>query len=448
MKKILILDDEREIRAQLKDFLTGKDYQVVESSTLKSALETFIKERPDAAILDYELPDGNALELIPRLKEQDSSVPLIVVTGHGSIELAVQAMLLGAENFLTKPAKLAALQVILERSLDNARNRRLKRANENTLSRFSLDPFTGESDAIRQLAEDAKKLLDTNRPVLIQGETGTGKGVLAAWIHHNSARSQEAFVNLNCAGLPKDFLETELFGHEKGAFTGAANAKTGLLEVGHKGTVFLDEVGDFDLQIQPKLLKVLEEQTFRRLGSVRDVHVDIRLIAATHQDIARQVQQKAFRSDLYYRISTLQVRIPALRERPEDIPLLATDIVERFGVEMGREYKLLPDTLKALQTYSWPGNIRELRNVVERTILLSRETELRSQDLRFDTALVSEAAVPPTPDASLPAQEKRHIESVLEAQKWHISKAAKILGLSRSTLYRKIKDYQLAPPSD
>jgi DNA-binding NtrC family response regulator len=446
MKKILILDDEREIRDQLKDFLTSKDYAVVESSSIKGALETFTRERPDAAILDYELPDGNSLDLIPRLKEQDPGVPVIVVTGHGSIELAVQAMLLGAENFLTKPAKLAALAVILERALDNARNRRVKRAAENSLSRASLDPFTGASDAIVELAEDAKKVLDTNRPVLIQGETGTGKGVLAAWIHQNSTRAQEALVNLNCAGLPKDFLETELFGHEKGAFTGASNAKTGLLEVGHKGTVFLDEVGDFDLQIQPKLLKVLEEQTFRRLGSVRDIHVDIRLIAATHQDIGRMVQQKAFRSDLYYRISTLQLRIPPLRERPEDIPLLAKDIVERFGVEMGREHKLLPDALEALQTYSWPGNIRELRNVLERTILLSRQTALRCRDLKFDTVPVTDRPHDAASDASLPAQEKRHIESVLQAQKWRISKAAKILGLSRSTLYRKIKEYRLIPP--
>jgi DNA-binding NtrC family response regulator len=440
-KKVLIVDDEREIRDQLSEFLRMKNYEVVESSTGKAGQEAFGNNRPDAVLLDYSLPDANALDLIPLLKQVDETVPIIVVTGNSSIELAVQAMREGAEHFLTKPVQLSALGAVLERALENSRNRRAKLALESRASRAAFDPFLGTSAAMKGLREDADKIVNTDRPVLIQGETGSGKGVLAGWIHKNGPRAEEVFVDLNCAGLSREFLETELFGHEKGAFTGAVNSKAGLLEVGHQGTVFLDEIGDVDMQVQPKLLKVLEDKQFRRLGSVRDRQVDIRLVAATHQNLVESVQQKKFRNDLYFRISTLQLRIPPLRERAEDIPAIADDVLSRMAREMGREVSLAPEAIERLKSYAWPGNIRELRNVVERSVLLSAEKSLRSKDLRFDvTALPHDSQGP----QSLVEQERNHIEQVLRAERGQVVRAAKILGLSRSALYRKIKEYGIS----
>lgn len=437
-KKILIVDDEREIRDQLSEFLRMKNYEVVETGNGKAGQEMFASNRPDAVLLDYSLPDANALDLIPLLKQVDDSVPIIVVTGNSSIELAVQAMREGAEHFLTKPVQLSALGAVLERALENSRNRRAKMALESRASRAAFDPFLGASSAIRALKEDAEKIVNADRPVLIQGETGSGKGVLAGWIHKNGPRRDEVFVDLNCAGLSREFLETELFGHEKGAFTGAVNSKVGLLEVGHQGTVFLDEIGDVDIQVQPKLLKVLEDKQFRRLGSVRDRQVDIRLVAATHQNLAESVQQKKFRNDLYFRISTLQLRIPPLRERTEDIPAVADDVLQRIAREMGREVSLEPEAIDKLKSYPWPGNIRELRNVVERSVLLSAEKRLRSRDLRFDVTVLPQDS---QGRQSLVEQERNHIEQVLRSQQGQVMRAAKILGLSRSALYRKIKEY-------
>jgi DNA-binding NtrC family response regulator len=449
-KKILIVDDERECRAPLREFFESKSYEVAESSTAKAAEEIFVHTRPDAAILDYSLPDANALDLIPRFKTIDSTVALVVVTGHGSIELAVQAMRDGADHFVTKPIQLSALGVIVERLLENARNRRIKVAAESKEKRDVIDPFLGSSALIANLSDEVKRVLETDRPLLILGETGSGKGVLANWIHRHSSRAEEAFVNLNCAGLSRDFLETELFGHEKGAFTGAVSPKPGLFEVGHRGTVFLDEIGDIDPQVQPKLLKVLEEKQFRRLGSVQDRRVDVRLIAASHQNLTELVQQHKFRSDLYFRISTLQVSLPSLRERKEDIPLIAASLLQRFAGELGREVTLSPDAHSALMSYSWPGNIRELRNVLERAVLLSGKKHLGSADLRFDLVpvMVSTSNGNGNQNLTLSDQERKHIEDVLRAQNWRVVKAAKILGLSRSSLYRKIKDYAIALPPD
>jgi DNA-binding NtrC family response regulator len=445
-KKILLVDDQREIREPLREFLQSKEYEVVEASTAHAGREAFASSRPDAVILDYSLPDANALDLIPRLKELDEAVPIIVMTGHGSIELAVQAMSEGAEHFLTKPVQLSALGVILDRILENSKNKRVKLASRTRETRGVVDPFVGTSDLMRELKTEVEKIVDSDRPVLIHGETGSGKGVLASWIHRQGPRSDEAFVDLNCAGLSRELLETELFGHEKGAFTGAVEAKIGLMEVAHKGSIFLDEIGDMDLQIQPKLLKVLENKQFRRLGSVRDRSVDVRLIAATHQDLAEAAQAKKFRNDLYFRISTLQVRIPSLRRRREDIPSLAQAILKSFAAELGREMSLSPEATETLTKYPWPGNIRELRNVLERSVLLSEGQQLRGKDLRFDPSVLLSEAQHADSGRTLNEKEKRHIEEILRAVSWRVSEAAKQLGLSRSALYRKIKEHNLTPP--
>src|SRR6267143_4339189 len=382
--RILIVDDEFAVRFGIREFLELHEYQVEEAETCRDARHAFSTSRPDIVIADYLLPDGTALDLLPRLKEIDSEIPLLVLTGHGSIDLAVRAIKEGAEQFLTKPIELPALQVILQRLLEKQRNHHKSLASKSRQVRQAIDPFIGTSPAIRALAEQARRILSTESPVLILGETGAGKGVLARWLHEDSPRVREAFVDLNCAGLSRELLESELFGYAKGAFTGAAGNKLGLLEVAHRGTVFLAEIGDVDPLIQPKLLTVLEDKRFRRLGDVRDRTVDLRLIAATSHDLARLAQEQGFRSDLYFRISTLVLRVPPLRERREDTPLLAADLLERLAAHRGRRCSLSPAALTALQAYPWPGNIRELRNVLERAVLLSSDTVLDPGDLHFD----------------------------------------------------------------
>ena len=441
--KVLVVDDESGVRFGIRDFLEQHGYEIEEAESCQDAQHLFRTSRPDIVIADYMLPDGTALDLLPRLKEIDSGISLLVLTAHGSIDLAVRAIKEGAEQFLTKPLELPTLLVILQRLLQKQRNYHKQLASKSRQVRQAIDPFIGTSAAIRTLADQARKILSTESPVLILGETGTGKGVLARWLHENSPRADEAFVDLNCAGLTRELLETELFGHEKGAFTSATASKQGLFEVAHRGTIFLDEVGDVDLQIQPKLLKVLEEKRFRRVGDVRDRQVDVRLIAATHQDIGQLVREKRFRDDLYFRISTIPLSFPSLRERIEDIPTLAQYLLNKIAADLGRgELHLDQSCIQALQAYSWPGNIRELRNVIERAVLLSDQKNITLNDLHFDGHTQVGA---PFLDSRLTLLEleKQHIERVLQEERGRVEKAAKRLGIPRSSLYQKIKKFQI-----
>jgi len=311
---------------------------------------------------------------------------------------------------------------------------------ESKKRRGTLDPFLGISRAIEELREVAEKVARAESPVLIQGETGSGKGVLARWLHTHSARSQAPYVDLNCAGLPRDLLETELFGHDKGAFTGAVQAKLGLFDAAHKGTLFLDEIGDIDIAVQPKMLKVLEEKRFRRVGDVKDRVVDVHLIAATHRDLAGMVRKSTFRDDLYFRVSTLPINLPPLRQRREDIPLLARNLLNQLSIDMGKNVEITDAALQKLRDYSWPGNIRELRNDLERAVLLGSSSLLDEASVRFDPL-----NVPGTFSASgvrtLEELEREHIQAVLSLEKGRVESAAKRLGIPRSSLYLKLKQY-------
>src|SRR5262245_27625686 len=441
--KVLIVDDEPGVRFGIRDFLETRGYKVDDTNCCRGAEDMFRATRHDAAVIDYLLPDGTALDLLPRMKAIDPGVSLIILTGHGSIDLAVRAIKEGAEQFLTKPVDLSTLLVILERSLESQRNHRKQIARKSQQVRQTVDPFIGSSSAIRELAEQAKKVLSTESPILLLGPTGVGKGVLAQWIHNNGSRGDEAFVDLNCAGLSRELLESELFGHEKGAFTGATTSKLGLFEVAHRGTVFLDEIGDVDLLVQPKLLKVLEEQKFRRLGDVRDRQVDVRVVAATCHDLGRLMMENKFRSDLYYRISTIPLAVPSLRERVDDIPALARHLLVKCAADLGRnDLELSSDAERALQAYSWPGNIRELRNVLERAALLSERHILLATDLRFDNAVKKGT---PVFDSTLTLLEleRRQIEVVLAEERGHVERTAKRLGIARSSLYQKIRKFQI-----
>jgi len=445
--RILLVEDELPVRETLSDYLQSRNYDVLATGTSAGAEQLWRAGHPDAAVLDYCLPDGNALDLIPRLKAVDPTIPVIILTGHGSIDLAVEAVKLGAEHFLTKPIELATLSLMLQRSIENQRNRQTQLAEKSRQQRRTFDLFLGASDAITRLAETARKVLSSDSPILIQGETGTGKGVLAHWLHQNGPRASSPFVDLNCGALSRDLLETELFGHERGAFTGAVQTKIGLLEIAHKGTVFLDEIGDVDLQVQPKLLKVLEEKQFRRLGDVRDRRVDIRLIAATHQDMARRVREKLFRSDLYFRISAIPLTTPPLRERIEDIPSLVASILGHLVTDLAiNPIEASPGAMRMLQTYTWPGNIRELRNVLERAVLLNGGRTLTERDLHFDVD-VEAGNLENGNIKTLETMEREYIEQVLYLEGGRVEPAARKLGIPRSSLYHKIKQYGISRPS-
>jgi DNA-binding NtrC family response regulator len=441
--RILLIDDDRGIRFGIRNYLVGRDYEVQEAETIQQGEELYRSDTPDLVLLDYSLPDGNAIELLPRLKSSETSPPVIILTAHGSIELAVNAIKEGADQFLTKPIQMGALGAVIERLLDTQRIRHKEVARTVRRNRNGIDPFIGTSEAIRSLAELAQRIAVTDRPVLIQGETGTGKTVLATWLHANGPRAGEAFVDLNCAGLAREFVESELFGHEKGAFTGAIATKSGLLELAHRGVLFLDEIGDVDINVQPKLLKVLEEKRFRRLGDVRDRRVDVQLIAATHQDLNALVREKRFRGDLYFRISTIPLMIPPLRERREDIPLLARHFVAAYSEELGRlPTSLSPAAERMLLTYHWPGNIRELRNVLERAVLLTEARTLEPRDLRFD-AVQAAGEDDGSSELTLDEMERRHIERVLRRESGRVEAAAQRLGIPRSSLYQKIKRFDI-----
>jgi DNA-binding NtrC family response regulator len=442
-RRILLVEDDEELRYAYATHLTANGFVVEEAGDVAAARKSFEATRPDIAILDYRLPDGTAFDLVSRFKELEPSVPIIVLTGFGSMELGVALIKSGAEQCLAKPIESAALLMIVHKLVENSRNQQKQLANSTRRRRVVLNPFLGESPVIKRLAEAAAKVANSQSPVLIQGETGTGKGVLATWLHENGPRADESFVDLNCAGLTREFLESELFGHEKGAFTGAVNAKLGLLEVGHRGTVFLDEIGDIDANVQPKLLKVVEEKKFRRMGDVRDRFIDVRLIAATHQDLRQLIETKAFRSDLYFRISTVPLAIPPLRERQDDIPFVAHSLLRRICSDMARpSAELSPKAVERLRSYYWPGNIRELRNVLERALLFTDRPLLEPADLAFETSLAYHADSY-KPDWTLEELERFHISAAFSGENHNVEKTARRLGIAKSTLYQKLKALHL-----
>jgi DNA-binding NtrC family response regulator len=441
--KVLVVEDHPALRRAISEYLTSRGFEVLECDGCHTATQALARFRPDAAVLDYSLHDGNALGLLEQIKHTDPLTSVIILTGNGTIELAVEAIKKGAENFLTKPVELSALSVLLERSLKSQAANRTQLARRVQHMKRNVDPFVGTSAAIQMLRDQAQRIVASESPVLIQGETGTGKTVLAKWIHSQGSRRDGPFVDLNCATFSRELLESELFGFEKGAFTGALNAKPGLFEVAHKGSLLLDEIGDLDPKIQPKLLKVLEEKQLRRIGDVRDRSIDARLIAATHQELLQLVDEKRFRSDLYFRVSTIPLRIPPLRERREDIPALSEFLLERSAVDIGRSgMSLSGDAIDRLSGYHWPGNIRELRNILERAVLFNEGEIVRPSNLQFEMHRSSENGL--STQMTLLQMEKTLILAVLREEQGKVPRAAERLGIPRSSLYQKIKTYGLS----
>ena len=449
---ILIVDDEVAIRKSLVHFFTRKDFNVVEAGAAEAAVREVQEKMPDLVLLDLKLPGVNGLGLLDELRRVDDSLAVIMMTGHGDIHTAVEAMQKGAEGFLTKPVDLNQLFVTVEKGLEKVNLLRRARFYQ---QRAAADDsqMLGVSEAMRGVEEQLRLIAkNPDTTVLLMGESGTGKGFAAEWIHRHSPRAEQPFVEVNAAGLSATFLESELFGHEKGAFTDARQMKRGLLEVAEGGSAFLDEIGDLDLTLQPKLLKVLESKSFRRLGGTDVIKVDVRLIVASNKDLARQMQEGKFRKDLYYRLKVMPVTIPPLRQRPEDIEALATLFLRDFSQRLRREtQEFTPGALQLLREYDWPGNVRELRNVIERAVILSEKQTISPDYLPqevtrgrwVEPADAAEAPLFNGQPEPLEAMEKHYISRVLDYCDGNRSQAAQLLAIARSTLINKIKKYEI-----
>jgi DNA-binding NtrC family response regulator len=444
-ENVLVVEDDDSLLEVLSIGLEVHGFEVVKADGISRAILEMQKAQPSIILADYQLRDGTAFDLLNWLKARDFRIPVIVLTGHARIDLAVEAVKAGAEHFIPKPVDIGLLTTILRRTLENFSNLQKSVANRLERARYERDPFLGDSPAIQALKKAAQRVSEANRTVLIQGETGTGKGVMARALHKMGPRSNEAFVDLNCAGLSRELLESELFGHQKGAFTGAVANKIGFLEAANRGTLFLDEIGDMDMQIQAKVLKVVEEKHFYRLGDVLERKADMQIIVATHRDLRKLADEGHFRSDLYFRINTLNLRIPPLRERPEDIPIITDSLVEQLASDMKRGPVQISDNARAaLRNYSWPGNIRELRNVLERAVLLSDDGVILNTGLEFEAAAHGASQANSKFDnLTLKDVERLCIIQALDAEGGNIIRSAKRLGIHRSSLYAKIREYGL-----
>ena len=441
-ERILIVEEEKETCGILRDYLEDKGYEIATAGTCALTEQIWRTTRPDIAILPYSLSDGNALALIPRLKAIDASIPIILLTGYSSIDLAVEAVKLGAELFLPKPTELSTLHTVIQRSLESQRNCRQQLAEKTRGSGGDTDPFLGKSDSIRRLADLAHKAASSDAPVLLQGEDGTGKGTIAQWLHRSGARASGPYAHLNCCEFSGELLETELFGGGNESSGEAPQSKPGLLEIAHKGTVFLDQIENVDIQTQPKLLKVVDEKLFRRIGEVSDQRLDIRLIAATRQVMAQPVVRKQFRDDLRYRINWIHLFVPPLRERAEDISILSAHILGQLIDHVGTSaLELGGVALRAMQNYSWPGNVRELRNVLERVVLVTGRDILADKDFHLDVQ-IEQYLSGIGHFRTLEEMERNYIEQVLRKERGRVQLAARKLGIPRSSLYHKLKQYK------
>lgn len=431
--KILLIEDEIGTRFGFARYFGSEGYEVAEAATLAGGEEAIAAQRFDAILLDVNLPDGNGLDLIVKVRKYDPCIPIIVITGAGDIPLAVEAMRRGADNFLTKPVDNAGLAEYLRKSLEVGRLKRRDVARVRLQRKEDL--VFGEGAAMMEILDHAGIAAANGNPVLITGETGTGKGMLAKWIHRNSARSGCEFVEVNCSGLRGDMLAREIFGNARGAFTSADQDRKGLLDVADRGTLFLDEIGDMGLEVQAQFLKVLEEKSYRRLGDVKLLRSDFRLICATNRDVEAMVREGTFRQDLMYRINLMVLRLPPLRERLEDLPAVIAYLQRASG---NHDAAIPEEVMDLLRGYAWPGNVRELKNVLERALLLCRGEELKPAHFPG----LAGAPSPAHASAGVTVQqvEGAHIASVLKQSGGNVDLAARRLGISRATLYRRLKE--------
>jgi DNA-binding NtrC family response regulator len=449
---ILVVDDEQLIRWSLKDRLSDEGYRVIEADTAGSAIERS-EDGVDLVLLDYKLPDGDGLQVLKKLKERDPDILVILLTAFSSIETAVEAMKAGAYHYANKPFNLDEIVLLVEKALETTRLRReVRTLRASQAQPYSFDRIVGGSAAMVAVKALMRKVAASPAStVLLTGESGTGKDLAAKAIHYNSDRAQKPFMNITCSALPENLLESELFGHERGAFTGADRQKRGLLETADGGTVFLDEIGEMVPALQAKVLRFLEEKTFRRVGGSVDIRVDVRVIAATNRKLEEEVRSGRFREDLFYRLNVLPILLPPLRDRAEDIPLLVEFYVDSYNQEFKKKFRgVVPEAMKRLQTYGWPGNIRELRNTVERAMLLAEGDVLQSDDFALGgpgSVRLGDRVELPASGIDLEQLERSLVVQALERTQWNQTRAATLLGLNRDQIRYRIEKFHLEKAS-
>jgi DNA-binding NtrC family response regulator len=439
--RILVVDDETVVRESLKDWLMEDDYEVGLAASGEEAVSIAREKSWDVILLDLKMPGMDGLETLKRLKKMMPEAEVLMMTAFATIDTAVQAMKEGAYDYLVKPFDPDEIEMHIKKIVAHKEllleNILLRQKLE---EKYQYDEIIGKSGAMQEIFKLITRIAPTDSTVLITGESGTGKELIAQAIHGNSNRCYMPFIAVSCGALPDSLLESELFGYEKGAFTGAEHTKKGRFEMADKGTIFLDEIGDISLKTQVDLLRVLQQKEFRRLGGEEVIKVDVRILAATNRDIQTAIKENRFREDLYYRLNVISIHVPPLRDRKEDIPLLVETFIRRYCLEMNKEeMKMAPNAMKLLLDYDWPGNVRELENVIERALVIGQGKEIVADDLPFSRKELGPEKFP----KSLKIMEQMHIERILEEADWNISRAARELDIDRQTLYNKIEKYKI-----
>lgn len=442
---VLIVDDEEAIRESLSDIFGDEGYRVIEAESAEAALKSVAENKPDLVLLDVWLPGMDGIEALREIRTISPELPVLIISGHANIEMAVKATKLGAYDFLEKPLSLERVTLVCRRALERRRlqeeNRELKETLKGKLK------FVGKSAVAKRLLEQVALAGHSNSRVLIQGESGTGKELIARLLHDLSPRSRMPFVEVNCAAIPQELIESELFGHEKGSFTGAFEKKQGKFEMADGGTLFLDEIGDMSLQTQAKVLRAIETQEFQRVGGSKSVKVDIRFVTATNKDLQEEVKSGAFREDLLFRLNVIPIEVPPLRERRDDIEPL----IEHFLAIIAGDYrkpakKMTPEAITALRALNWPGNVRELKNTVERLVIMTPSEVIDASNIGRVTQSPQNLFSISTLKDARDAFEKEYLTTKLKENDWNISKTADALDMERSNLHRKIKAYGIDSP--
>jgi two-component system response regulator AtoC len=444
---ILVVDDEQLIRWSLTSRLTDEGYRVFEADTAANALKR-VREGVDLVLLDYRLPDSDGLAVLKQIKENDPDTLVIMLTAYSNVDTAVEAMRQGAYHYANKPFNVDEIVLLVEKALETTSLRREVRAlRANQAQPYSLDRIVGDDESMTTMRALLKKIATgPGSTVLLTGESGTGKDLAAKVIHYTSQRASKPFMNITCSALPETLLESELFGHERGAFTGADRQKRGLIEMADGGTVFLDEIGEMVPLLQAKLLRFLEEKSFKRVGGATDIKVDVRVIAATNRDLDEEVRKGHFRSDLYYRLNVVPIKLPPLRQRPSDIPRLVNFYVDLYNAEFRKRIRqVTPSAMEKLQAYPWPGNVRELRNSVERAMLFADGDELTAENFAIGASPghAAGAVELPAHGVDLEQWERSFVQQALERSGWNQTRAAQLLGLNRDQIRYRIEKFKL-----
>jgi DNA-binding NtrC family response regulator len=433
--RILVVEDDAALSEVLCDELRARGHMAVAAVAVAEGLEQLKQSDFDVALLDLMLPDGSGIDVLRQISEEDLPTETIILTGYATVSTALEAMKLGAYDYVTKPARMEEIEVLVQKAAEKSRLRRENVSLQVRLQRQeSKEGLITEDPAMKDLLSTVERVAPSDIPVLIQGESGTGKELIAKAVHRMSPRASFPFVAINCAAVPENLLESELFGHEKGAFTGALIRKPGLFEVADRGVLFLDEVGEISPSVQVKLLRAIETKEFFHVGGTRPVRTDARLVSATNKNLKVSMQEGKFREDLYYRLNGVTLRLPALRERRDDIPLLARHFMDRFAAKK----KLSSRALDALSSYSWPGNVRELQMVIQRAVILSNKDTLDPEDLPLDVRDQNWKSAAVKTGLTLSEMEKEYIQTVLAQNDGHRGKTAKALGIDPKTLYNKL----------